>query len=269
MYIFLFQNLFAFGDVDGKQYAAKLQHPLGVTFNHINGKVYVADTYNHKLKVIDIETNTIESLNIKQQNDDSKLQPFNEPAGLCFDATGQFMLVSDTNNHQILRVDIQTLKAEHFHLKFQQTNNDHETVTDGPLRSSLELIKSLPIKCCKQLKLQIFISLDDQLKFTTDAPQKWSLTSANSALKPLNTKGSLSDGKFVLQLKRMDEFKTDVPKEDIRLDLSLSLCDAKSCLMKRFSLVFNDDGFSSTESNLNTEAYDVKIHIAPNGIRLC
>ncbi|XP_037816225.1 NHL repeat-containing protein 2 [Lucilia sericata] len=263
------QNLFAFGDVDGKQYAAKLQHPLGVTYNHINGKVYVADTYNHKLKVIDVDSSTIETLAIKQYNDDSKLQQFNEPAGLCFDSTGQYMLVSDTNNHQILRINMQTLKAEPINLNFQQVNNADVTVTDGPLRSGLELLKQLPLKHCKQLKLQVCVSLDDQLKFTTDAPQKWSVNSKNSALKSLNTKGSLTDGKFVLQLQRQDDLKSNVPKEDIKLDLSLSLCDAKSCLMKRFSLILNDNGDSLTANNSAAEECNVQVHITPNGVRLC
>ncbi|KAM7351764.1 NHL repeat-containing protein 2 [Cochliomyia hominivorax] len=263
------QNLFAFGDVDGKQYTAKLQHPLGVTYNHINGKVYVADTYNHKLKVIDIESSTIETLAIKQQNDDSKLQHFNEPAGLCFDASGQHMFVSDTNNHQIIRVNMQTLKAEPFNLNFNQANNADVSVTDGPLRSSLEVLKSLPLKRYKQLKLLVSISLDDQLKFTADAPQKWSIVSTNSALKSLITKGSLSEGKFVLQLQRMDEFKTEVPKEDITLDLSLSLCDAKCCLLKRFSLVLNDNDESVTGNGLANEECNVQLHITPNGVKLC
>lgn len=240
---------------------------MGVTYNHVNGKVYVADTYNHKLKVIDVESSTIETLHIKQYNNDDKLQQFNEPAGLCFDANGQYMLVSDTNNHQILRVNMQTLKAEPFQLKFHQTNKD-ETVTDGPLRSGLEVLKSLPLKRYKQLKLQVSISLDEQLKFTTDAPQKWSLISANSALKSLTTKGSLSDGKFVLQLQRLDDLKTVVPKEDIKLDLSLSLCDAKCCLMKRFSLILNDSGEASGNS-LDNEECNIQLHVTPNGVKLC
>lgn len=42
-----FQDLFAYGDVDGKGIDAKLQHPLGVAA--IGESVYVADSYNHKV----------------------------------------------------------------------------------------------------------------------------------------------------------------------------------------------------------------------------
>lgn len=43
------QNLFAFGDVDGKGVDAKLQHPLGVTWDASSSLLYVADSYNHKV----------------------------------------------------------------------------------------------------------------------------------------------------------------------------------------------------------------------------
>lgn len=52
------QNLFAFGDVDGKGADAKLQHPLGVAWAPGQSLLYVADSYNHKviLHVTRLET---------------------------------------------------------------------------------------------------------------------------------------------------------------------------------------------------------------------
>lgn len=43
------QDLFAFGDVDGKGREARLQHPMGVAWARADGSVYVADSYNHKV----------------------------------------------------------------------------------------------------------------------------------------------------------------------------------------------------------------------------
>ncbi len=43
-------NLFRFGDRDGSGADALLQHPLAVA-TASDGKVYVADSYNHKIKV--------------------------------------------------------------------------------------------------------------------------------------------------------------------------------------------------------------------------
>jgi hypothetical protein len=42
---------FDFGDVDGRGGSVRLQHPLGIVF--ADGKLYVADTYNSKIKEID------------------------------------------------------------------------------------------------------------------------------------------------------------------------------------------------------------------------
>src|SRR5262245_24122272 len=51
------QGLFEFGDVDGKYPGARLQHPLGVAYH--DGFVYVADTYNHKIKKLNPQTSEI------------------------------------------------------------------------------------------------------------------------------------------------------------------------------------------------------------------
>ena len=45
------EGLFEFGDTDGVGNAARLQHALGVAFH--DGLIYVADTYNSKIKTID------------------------------------------------------------------------------------------------------------------------------------------------------------------------------------------------------------------------
>ena len=52
-----FQNLFGFGDRDGKQFDAKLQHPLGVAWCSCDKTLYIADSYNHKLKAVDVRGN--------------------------------------------------------------------------------------------------------------------------------------------------------------------------------------------------------------------
>ena len=48
-----------FGDIDGVQYSAKLQHPLGVVWDSSRKVVYIADTYNHKIKKVDPAGNCI------------------------------------------------------------------------------------------------------------------------------------------------------------------------------------------------------------------
>jgi hypothetical protein len=45
-------NLFAYGDVEGAGLAARLQHPLAVAWNSQRTELYVADSYNHKIKKV-------------------------------------------------------------------------------------------------------------------------------------------------------------------------------------------------------------------------
>ena len=46
-----FQNLFAYGDEDGKGTNAKLQHPLAISLMSDEGPLIVADSYNHKVNI--------------------------------------------------------------------------------------------------------------------------------------------------------------------------------------------------------------------------
>jgi len=95
-------GLFDFGDEDGIGTEAKLQHAIGVQYH--DGKVYVADTYNSKLKVIDLKDKSVTTF-LGGKKDD-KDPPFNEPAGLSY-ANGK-LYVADTNAHRIRVVDLKT-----------------------------------------------------------------------------------------------------------------------------------------------------------------
>jgi thiol-disulfide isomerase/thioredoxin len=101
-------RLFAFGDRDGPRNVAKLQHSLEVVY--VAGKIYVADTYNHKIKVVDAKTGETKTLagNGKAGTSDSPAQ-FHEPAGLAH-AKGQ-LYVADTNNHLIRTLELSSGKV--------------------------------------------------------------------------------------------------------------------------------------------------------------
>ena len=104
-----FSRLFTFGDVDGRAGSVRLQHPLGLASH--NGSLYVADTYNNKIKVIDPAKQSCKALagSGHPGHDDSPLDPlaasFNEPGGLAY-AAGK-LYVADTNNHRIRTIDLE------------------------------------------------------------------------------------------------------------------------------------------------------------------
>src|SRR5690606_14506835 len=54
------KDLFEFGDIDGDLEVARLQHPLGVAWHAASGTVFVADSYNNKVKQIDPRSGVIQ-----------------------------------------------------------------------------------------------------------------------------------------------------------------------------------------------------------------
>ncbi len=96
-------GLFEFGDVDGHGADVRLQHPIGVVC--VDKKLYVADTYNNKIKVVVPEEGTCQTF-VGGLSDKNKEPLFNEPAGISY-ADGK-LYVADTNSHRIRVVDMKT-----------------------------------------------------------------------------------------------------------------------------------------------------------------
>ncbi len=100
------EALFEYGDIDGPLRQARLQHPLGVAVK--DGLIYVADTYNSKIKVIDPAKKEIRTLagtgRSGYADGTTAMAQFNEPGGLAF-LNGK-LYVADVNNHVIRVIDI-------------------------------------------------------------------------------------------------------------------------------------------------------------------
>ena len=108
-------NLFDFGDVDGIGTEARLQHPLGLALAD-DGFLYVADTYNSKIKRIDLDRREIETYAGGEQGWQDGVDPlFYEPGGIA--ALGDTLFVADTNNHSVRIVDLPTGEARTLILK--------------------------------------------------------------------------------------------------------------------------------------------------------
>jgi sugar lactone lactonase YvrE len=104
------QGLFEFGDEDGSDKdEVRLQHPLGIVYH--DGVLYVADTYNHKIKKIDPTKATATTYlgNGKPGHKDGKDAEFYEPSGLS--VAGGKLYIADTNNHAIRVADLTTAEV--------------------------------------------------------------------------------------------------------------------------------------------------------------
>ena len=85
------RGLFDFGDVDGAGADVRLQHPLGLTVS--GGAVWVADTFNHKIKQIDVQGGLTRTV----------AEGLREPGGVV--AWGDHLVIADTGNHRLCLLD--------------------------------------------------------------------------------------------------------------------------------------------------------------------
>ncbi len=98
-------NLFEFGDADGIGRAARFQHALGVAW--ADGVLYVADTYNSRIRRIDLATGAVSTLAGGApgwQDGAGSTARFYEPGGL--DVADGKLYIADTNNHAIRVLDL-------------------------------------------------------------------------------------------------------------------------------------------------------------------
>src|SRR5262249_30663403 len=98
------EGLFEFGDVDGQGDKVRLQHALGVAYH--DGKLYVADTYNSKIKELDPVKRTCATFLGGEPAGWLTTPSFVEPGGVSI--AGDKLYVADTNAHRIRVVDLKT-----------------------------------------------------------------------------------------------------------------------------------------------------------------
>lgn len=112
------KGLFVFGHEDGKLSNARFQHPLGV--NAANGNIYVADTYNNAIRVIDANKQTVATLVGKPgmktmcRIDDKECDTLGlyEPSDVKLHNNNLF--IADTNNHLIRTFDLDRMVLKTF-----------------------------------------------------------------------------------------------------------------------------------------------------------
>ncbi|TDR43975.1 NHL repeat-containing protein [Tahibacter aquaticus] len=84
-----------FGDAQGSRDTARLQHPQGVATDP-RGLVFVADSYNSKLKAINLKSGETRSFSLPYR--------FHEPEGVSLSQNA--LWIANTNAHEIVRVDL-------------------------------------------------------------------------------------------------------------------------------------------------------------------
>jgi thiol-disulfide isomerase/thioredoxin/sugar lactone lactonase YvrE len=162
-------GLMVFDDIDGFGDEVRLQHCLDVT--HAEGKLYIADTYNNKIKVCDPRTGAVETLVGTRQPGDSDNPPrLYQPGGLSM--AHPHLYVADTNNHKIKVVDLKERTVQTLVLDGLKPPATPRRTPAFPsaLQSTLSPAKVRPGAA---IALEITLSLEKGVKVSTVAPMPY------------------------------------------------------------------------------------------------
>jgi thiol-disulfide isomerase/thioredoxin len=168
-------DLFDFGDRDGTKNDVRLQHPLGLA--RWNDKLLIADTYNHKIKVLDPAKRSVTSFagSGKPGQADGANPLFYEPGGLSV-ANGK-LYVADTNNHAIRVVDLKTKETKTLPIRGLQPPAANQTASTIEVAPNAEEIKLAAQKVrLGDATLVINVDLPAGYHLNPSAPQRYKLT---------------------------------------------------------------------------------------------
>ena len=178
-------DLFQFGDKDGTRDNARLQHPLGVEI--YNGKVLIADTYNHKIKSLDVEKGEIKTFlgTGKSGQDDGRKASFYEPGGIS--VAGDQLFVADTNNHAVRVVNLLTKEVSTLKIEGLKPPESSFVESVSP-NLTIANVKEQMVSISKEGSLFIDVKLPSGFHLNPNAPQRYEVTYDNDWVRVDNPK---------------------------------------------------------------------------------
>ena len=179
------RGLFDFGDVDGVGDQVRLQHAIGIAFHE--GKLFVADTYNSKIKVIDPATQACKTILGGKSAGWLTGALFSEPAGLSF--AGDKLYVADTNNHRIRVVDLKSKQVATLKLQGVEppmpAGGEERLVFPHAARTTLPLTK---IPADGEVALEVEMKASQGFQLNPEAQLRYLLEALPPGKSPLESK---------------------------------------------------------------------------------
>ncbi len=236
-------RLFAFGDKDGPPEKAQLQHVLGVAM--YDDTLYIADTYNNKIKAVDPATGNVTTVaGTGEAGSDDDAPTFDEPEGLT--AAAGKLFVADTNNHLIRTIDLNdnyrvgTLAIAGLEPPQLESAEPKTRSYPGATRLALESQQLRAVD--GNLRLDVQLVLPDDYKLNTLAPMGYQVA-------PLTDSGIVRRealNNWVRLEPQATEFTVDLPlaeeagSDQLELGLTFYYCrEGAEGLCKVASVVWN------------------------------
>ncbi len=244
-------RLFEFGDVDGIGGQARLQHPLGIA--SYNGALFVADSYNHKIKKI-VETDEgwkVTSLLGTGKRGD-KLDPpqFSEPEGLS--AAGGKLFIADTNNHRICVADLVTGQVAELKIDdLKPPARPKPKQTDVADTNKPEAVPQQSIASADSLDFEVGLKLPEGFKLNKLAPVTYRLE-------------AVGEQTLIAAEQLGSRRKATADGLTARLKIPLAQKTGKATLKLALSFVYCRDGVGGL-CKLNTARWQVPVNVSVEG----
>jgi hypothetical protein len=170
-------DLFDFGDRDGAGNDVRLQHPLGIVWN--DGRILIADTYNHKIKQLDPKTTSVVTFlgNGRPGQLDGASASFYEPGGLS--VANDKLFVADTNNHAVRVVDLKTKNTSTLVIKGLEppTRNQADESSDTLAPNLQEIrLETQRVRANSAGSFVVDIGLPQGYHLNPSAPQRYKIS---------------------------------------------------------------------------------------------
>ncbi len=230
------QGLFEFGDIDGEGNRVRLQHCLGVAFD--DGKLYIADTYNNKIKVCSPKARSVQTFlgDGKRGTSDDPAR-FDEPGGVS--VAGGKIYIADTNNHLIRVADLATKAVKTLDIKGLKAPRIKKPPTFANAKSiEIPTVNAAP---GSELSLNVTLSVPEGYKLSQEGSLIY-LLQADGPPNPLSTEvspmGETIEPKKQFTVKvPFAQPMADGKTVNLKLSLSAFLCLPNSlCTFKNYVL---------------------------------
>ena len=222
------QGLFDYGDIDGELKQARLQHALGVLYHQ--GMIYVADTYNNKIKLLDPDKGKIRTLigsGVPGKKDGPAREArLNEPNDIKY--LGGRFYITDTNNGLIRVFDPESGKLGTLSLSgLEKLNPDKGSSYVKTLRLPGQTV-SPDIN-----KLEFSVTLNPELELNSEAPHYLEVSSSTEAVfRVLPFEIGNQHGKFEVSV----PVELSAGEASVRLEIGLYYCEKvkkSSCFIEQ------------------------------------
>jgi DNA-binding beta-propeller fold protein YncE len=226
------KGLFDFGDIDGIGSKVRFQHPLGIVYNSVDRLLYVADTYNNKIKVVNPQTKeakTYSGTGLEGYRDGKDDAQFNEPGGLTI-MNGQ-LFVTDTNNHLLRVIDMKTKEV-----KTVRITNPSKLMSNikSEKKRSFETSVKLSPEELKQGENKIIFNfkLPDGFKINSDAKPQVSVSSDNNLAEQFETEINTESSSFEVPIRLTNG------NGKLNVELLIYYCEEKNIGLCKFKDLF-------------------------------